>query len=635
VDTVGEVTATGSGSAWIHAVADQLEDSAYIDVNPPDLSVTPNSISASAAEGSATTHTQYVRIENAGSGSPTWTATTNGSSWLVLSKTSGDVSGGMPDSTLVTLTPRPSGVPLAQDTYHDTLVIALPGASGSPAKVPVEYVIEPCVETPRTPDIIINDSLTTRDCGAPHRGGSFAKLYSFTAGSGNAITLYMDGDFDAYLFLLDGSGNILTQNDECPGNVVRGRACIEDYALPAGSIKIEATSFDADAVGDFVIHAIIITAPDAPQDLEQRTTGGTPIPVGTATDESTVILEARVSDPDPLDTLSLEVEVKPAAADFDGTGTDTSSVAVISGQTAAATVSGLQDNTAYHWRARALDRWDRQGPWVSFGGNPEAAPDFAVDLAPEDPDAPSGLGQFKSDGTTVIGVGAKTNETTVVFKATVSDPDPLDALRLEVEVKPAGVAFDETGTDTSAAVANNSTATVSVPSLSDNTAYRWRVRTLDQDGRSSAWVLFGNDPDFIVDVTAEDPGLPTNPGQFRADATTQIAVGGTTNEVVVVFKAQLTDPDPGDTLWIQIELKAVDAPFDELNLDSDYPTPAAGVSDGSTAQLVVPVSIGTQYHWRARAIDQTGRTSGWVPFGGNFDNPNPPPPDSDIDFERQ
>ncbi len=37
VDTVGEVTATGSGSAWIHAVADQLEDSAYIDVNPPPV----------------------------------------------------------------------------------------------------------------------------------------------------------------------------------------------------------------------------------------------------------------------------------------------------------------------------------------------------------------------------------------------------------------------------------------------------------------------------------------------------------------------------------------------------------------------------------------------------------------------
>jgi hypothetical protein len=607
-------------------VADQLEDSAYIDVNPPDLSVTPNSISASAAEGSATTHTQYVRIENAGSGSPTWTATTNGSSWLVLSKTSGDVSGGMPDSTLVTLTPRPSGVPLAQDTYHDTLVIALPGASGSPAKVPVEYVIEPCVETPRTPDIIINDSLTTRDCGAPHRGGSFAKLYSFTAGSGNAITLYMDGDFDAYLFLLDGSGNILTQNDECPGNVVRGRACIEDYALPAGSIKIEATSFDADAVGDFVIHAIIITAPDAPQDLEQRTTGGTPIPVGTATDESTVILEARVSDPDPLDTLSLEVEVKPAAADFDGTGTDTSSVAVISGQTAAATVSGLQDNTAYHWRARALDRWDRQGPWVSFGGNPEAAPDFAVDLAPEDPDAPSGLGQFKSDGTTVIGVGAKTNETTVDQRNDCglqghrerSRPSGRAAPRGRGQAGRRGLRRDRHGHQ------------------------RRRGQQQHRHG-------LGPEPERQHRLPLARPHAgPRRPQQrlgpvrersrlrqFRADATTQIAVGGTTNEVVVVFKAQLTDPDPGDTLWIQIELKAVDAPFDELNLDSDYPTPAAGVSDGSTAQLVVPVSIGTQYHWRARAIDQTGRTSGWVPFGGNFDNPNPPPPDSDIDFERQ
>src|SRR5439155_1269161 len=50
---------------------------------------------------------------------------------------------------------------------------------------------------------------------------------------------------------------------------------------------------------------------------------------------------------------------------------------VATGAIATATVGGLSDNTAYHWRARAFDHTTRSD-WVSFGNNVESAADFRV-----------------------------------------------------------------------------------------------------------------------------------------------------------------------------------------------------------------------------------------------------------------
>jgi hypothetical protein len=64
------------------------------------------------------------------------------------------------------------------------------------------------------------------------------------------------------------------------------------------------------------------------------------------------------------------------------------------------------------------------------------------------------LGQFRSNGTTAISVGATTDETTVVLRGTVTDPDVGDQVRLEVEVKPVGTAFTGSGTQQSGLVAS-------------------------------------------------------------------------------------------------------------------------------------------------------------------------------------
>src|SRR5439155_523880 len=65
---------------------------------------------------------------------------------------------------------------------------------------------------------------------------------------------------------------------------------------------------------------------------------------------------------------------------FTGTGTG-SGAAVANGATASASITGLNDNTAYHWQARAVDQTGRSSAWAPFGGNAEADADFRVAVA--------------------------------------------------------------------------------------------------------------------------------------------------------------------------------------------------------------------------------------------------------------
>jgi len=59
---------------------------------------------------------------------------------------------------------------------------------------------------------------------------------------------------------------------------------------------------------------------------------------------------------------------------------------------------------------------------------------------PQPPYKPTAASQYRSDEVTVIPEGGTTPESTVVFKATVSDPDG-DSVRLEIELRQIGEAF--------------------------------------------------------------------------------------------------------------------------------------------------------------------------------------------------
>ena len=378
--------------------------------------------------------------------------------------------------------------------------------------------------------------------------------------------------------------------------------------------------------------------PHAPASLAQlRSDGSTTIPVGGSTDETTVVLRAKVSDPDTANRLRLQVEVKPVGIAFSGTVTAQSDERA-NGATASVTVSGLTRVVSYHWRARTIDGTGLTGPWVSFGGNGEAAADFSVEALPPPPDepdppaAPTGLAQLRSDGSTAIAVGGSIEETTVVLRAAVSDPDTANRVRLQVEVRPVGTSFSGV-TATSAEVGNGSTASVTVTGLTQGTSYHWRARTIDDTDRTGPWVSFGGNAetaaDFSVAPPPDDPDPPAAPGalaQLRSDGSTAIATGGTTEETTVVLRASLSDPDTANRVKLEVEVRAVGTGF------SGTTGASALVDNGSTASVTVTgLTQGTSYHWRARAVDDTGLAGPWVSFGGNAETAADfsvaPPPD--------
>src|SRR5207237_370815 len=161
-------------------------------------------------------------------------------------------------------------VGLAPGTYQDSVIVSAGNAAGSPAAVPVEFVVHPCDAAAIALDAQLSDSLTRQSCAAPHRTRSFARP----------------------------------------------------------------------------------RPPAAPDALAQLTSDGvTAIPVGGSVDQPSVVLRGTVSDPDVGDTLRLQVEALPVSTAFTGTPTAVSD-RTSSGQRPTVTLTGLADNTSYHWRAR-------------------------------------------------------------------------------------------------------------------------------------------------------------------------------------------------------------------------------------------------------------------------------------------
>ncbi|MDD5251574.1 MAG: hypothetical protein PHT12_02980 [Patescibacteria group bacterium] len=104
-------------------------------------------------------------------------------------------------------------------------------------------------------------------------------------------------------------------------------------------------------------------------------------------------------------------------------------------------------------------------------------------------------------------------------------------------------------------------------------------------------------------------------GQFKADKTTVIAEGESTDEKTITFKASVSSPE-GHQVGLQVEAKPIGTPFDGSGtLLSDL------VPSGSTTSVTSGNLVDGQYHWRARAVDDIGRESGWNEFGaaGNTD----------------
>ena len=193
--------------------------------------------------------------------------------------------------------------------------------------------------------------------------------------------------------------------------------------------------------------------------------------------------------------------------------------------TASWTPSALANGT-YWWKASTCDFYGNCGdptPIWSFtvGGAGNTAPT-----------APSSLAQYRSDGITAIATAAWTNQSTVVLKFNVSDPDASQTLTPWVEISSTGSFSGTCGTAganmfsgsnvTATTGGTNYLATVTVTGLVDGSTYYWRACSKDQAGSTSGWTARAGAPDFRVDANA--PTNPTSAEIFDLSTTFSLAV---------------------------------------------------------------------------------------------------------------
>mgnify|MGYP001572447569 CR=1 FL=1 len=108
---------------------------------------------------------------------------------------------------------------------------------------------------------------------------------------------------------------------------------------------------------------------------------------------------------------------------------------------------------------------------------------------PNQPPTISNFNQFKSDSQTSINEISITTENTVVFKATLNDPDN-DQVKFQIELKEYNQLFDGQNLLESNFVSSTSEAIITRMGLVDG-QYKWRARAIDDKGNASQWQEFG------------------------------------------------------------------------------------------------------------------------------------------------
>ena len=99
------------------------------------------------------------------------------------------------------------------------------------------------------------------DCASTHRSGRYAKYFTFTLADAQEVTIDLQSTTDAYLFLLDGSGqdgSVLASDDD--GGDGRNSRIVR--TLSAGTYTVEATTYSSGRTGTFNVS--ITTADQLP-----------------------------------------------------------------------------------------------------------------------------------------------------------------------------------------------------------------------------------------------------------------------------------------------------------------------------------------------------------------------------------
>lgn len=177
-------------------------------------------------------------------------------------------------------------------------------------------------------------------------------------------------------------------------------------------------------------------------------------------------------------------------------------------------------------------------------------------------------------------------------------------LTFQVKLYPTGqiIMNYQTMTGTSGA-----TASCGIENAAGNVGLAYQV-----NGSPSANSLYGNlciswglgvDPDPPTALLqAADPAGPSQPVDFISDST-------------VYFRGKVSDPDASQTVGLQAEILPITDAFDPVLVTGQLAVSGL-VANGGTPEATytftgAPFGNGT-YHWRARSVDQFGRTSAWV-----------------------
>ena len=363
----------------------------------------------------------------------------------------------------------------------------------------------------------------------------------------------------------DGATATLTASELLPGRYHWRARTADEHGAVSGWVNFGVLEIDE----DFRVNAV----PNAPTSLEQRG-NGTLLASGGITNDTTPEFSAIVTDPDntptQTDTLQLQVEVKPSGTAFDGTVSETST-ATTEGDRAAVTPTLAPGR--YHWAARTIDQHGATSQWVAFG---VVTVDVRVNAAPA---APASLEQVSNDVGSMV-VGAYTNDTSIEFRAVVSDPDnatvQTDTVQIEVEVKPTTSAFTGSGVgvQSSLFVTEGQTATTTITGLSPNASYHWRVRAIDEHGGSSAWVSFGSNPESAIDFRIPQADLAVD---HELPTPVSASSGATTRYLAFSFTVTNAGPDAATSVTIDetFDTTVVDPTTARWELNPAGPCPSS------------------------------------------------------------
>jgi hypothetical protein len=110
--------------------------------------------------------------------------------------------------------------------------------------------------------------------------------------------------------------------------------------------------------------------------MQVKSDSVTPIPIGGSAPATSIVVRARIRDTTRA-SARLEIEIQAAGTPFQRQATNRSDPTP-SGKTAYVPVTGLADNTSYHWQARL----EGDTAWQPYGGDDLSAVDFRVALPP-------------------------------------------------------------------------------------------------------------------------------------------------------------------------------------------------------------------------------------------------------------